>query len=495
MTQHSSSKIFISYRRTDSAAYAQSIYARLSQEFSEDRVFMDVDTIQAGADFQKAIEAAISECDVMVALIGKKWIDGDGPGTRRLEDAKDYVRLEISTALDRDVRVIPVLVDGMAMPDEQELPSSIRPITRRNALEISNTRFNYDLERLITAVRRVLDTTKSIQLAKSPDKSSESKNQPEWRRIRVSATSIGISSMAILLVLCGVWWAHQAQYRPAAISAKKDALQPMKGASPETKPDKAKEPRTGLPAFSPGTVFRDRLSLGGEGPEMVVIPGGSFRMGDVQGTGEKDELPVHTVMFQKPFAIGRYEVTFAEYDRFTKNTNRQFPSDNSWGRARRPVIFVSWLDAVEYAKWLSVQTGSRYRLPSEAEWEYAARGGSETPYWWGSAFAPGMANCRSCGSPWQGKTAPVGSFKPNSFGLYDSAGNVWEWVEECWHANYSGAPVDGSAWASGGNCARRIIRGGSWSNYSRDVRSSNRGGYYPENRDYFIGFRVVRELH
>ena len=105
-----------------------------------------------------------------------------------------------------------------------------------------------------------------------------------------------------------------------------------------------------------------------------------------------------------------------------------------------------------------------------------------------------MANCRGCGSQWQNKTAPVGSFKPNPFGLYDTAGNVWEWVEECWHDNYSGAPTDGSAWTRGGNCARRIIRGGSWINPPRNVRSSNRGGYYPENRDYFIGFRLVQEL-
>jgi formylglycine-generating enzyme required for sulfatase activity len=173
--------------------------------------------------------------------------------------------------------------------------------------------------------------------------------------------------------------------------------------------------------------------------------------------------------------------------------NRQFPIDEGWGRGRRPVIYVSWQDAVEYAKWLSAQTGRRYRLPTEAEWECAARGGKETVYWWGNDWVKGSANCIGCGSKWDKRTAPVGSFQPNPFGLYDTAGNVWEWVEDCWHDNYSGAPTDGSAWISGGNCARRVIRGGSWNNPSKDLRSSNRSSYYLDNRNFNIGFRLARD--
>ncbi|RMD68212.1 MAG: PEGA domain-containing protein, partial [Gammaproteobacteria bacterium] len=179
-----------------------------------------------------------------------------------------------------------------------------------------------------------------------------------------------------------------------------------------------------------GKSFRDRLRDGGFGPEMVVIPPGRFLMGspfDEEGR-DSDEGPQHRVSIARPFAIGRYEVTFEEYDRFCEATGRRRPDDNGWGRGKRPVINVSWHDAKAYARWLSKQTGKRYRLPSEAEWEYAARAGTSTRYWWGDRVGHGHANCDGCGSWWDGKeTAPVGFFDPNPWGLYDTAGNVWEW--------------------------------------------------------------------
>ncbi len=249
--------------------------------------------------------------------------------------------------------------------------------------------------------------------------------------------------------------------------------------------------------LSAGKVFRDRLANGREGPEMVVAPAGSFRMGDVQGGGSRAEIPVRTVNIQKPFAIGRYEMTFDEYDQFAEATNRPLPNDFGWGRGRRPVINVSWQDAVAYAKWLSEQTGKRYRLPTEAEWEYAARGGKETAYWWGKDLGKGMANCDRCGSQWDHKqTAPVGSFKPNPFGLYDTAGNVSEWVEDCWHIDYNGAPGDGSAWKEkgGGICDRRMMRGGSFVNGPEVLRASYRIDNLAGYRYDLIGFRLARDL-
>ena len=153
------SKLFISYRRDDSAGYARAIHSRLVQHFSKDQVFMDVDTVEPGADFVQAIQKAVGECDVLVALIGKRWAGRESSGISRLDNEKDYVRLEVSMALARDVRVIPVLVDGMTMPNEDSLPSPLQPITRRNAIEVSNTRFHYDVDQLITAVRKILDTT------------------------------------------------------------------------------------------------------------------------------------------------------------------------------------------------------------------------------------------------------------------------------------------------------------------------------------------------
>src|SRR5262245_10279533 len=247
---------------------------------------------------------------------------------------------------------------------------------------------------------------------------------------------------------------------------------------------------------SSAKVLRDRLKSGGEGPAMVMITAGSFQMGDVQGR-DKSAMPVRTVRFQKPFAIGRYEVTFEEYDKFDKATRRELPNYGCWGRGRQPVINFSWQDAVEYGKWLSTQTGKRYRLPTEAEWEYAARGGTETLHWWGNEMKTAMANCAGCGSQWDEKlTAPVGSFPPNPFGLYDTAGNVWEWVEDCDHEDYAAAPTDGSAWMKegGGNCYTRVFRGGAWNYASRRVRSSFRGRGDPGVRSAAIGFRLVREI-
>ena len=249
--------------------------------------------------------------------------------------------------------------------------------------------------------------------------------------------------------------------------------------------------------LKPGQVFRDRLKSGADGPEMVVTPAGKFRMGDIQDTGRKSEQPVHEVYIGKHFAMSRYEVTFEQYDEFAKATGRKLPNDRGWGRGSWPVIYVSWEDARNYAAWLSEQTGKRYHLPSEAEWEYGARGGTETAYWWDNDFLNGMANCAECGSRWDfEQAAPAGSFKPNPFGLYDTAGNVWEWVEDCWHENYIGAPGDGTAWGKedGGNCARRVIRGGSYTRERDFLRSSYRWNSEDVGRHHGMGFRLVREL-
>jgi formylglycine-generating enzyme required for sulfatase activity len=247
-------------------------------------------------------------------------------------------------------------------------------------------------------------------------------------------------------------------------------------------------------SFSAGEVYRDRLKDGSEGPEMVWIAAGSFQMGDIQGGGYSDEKPVHRVSITQPFAMGRYEVTFAEYDKFAEATGREKPSDRGWGRGNRPVINVSWHDAVAYAEWLSEQTGKKYRLPTEAEWEYAARGGTSTKYWWGNNIGKNRANCRGCGSRWDGKsTAPVGSFAPNPFGLYDTAGNVWEWCADSWHGSYKGAPTDGRVW-SGGDESYRVLRGGSWFNIPRSARTADRVRYTSDERNDFYGFRVVSSV-
>ena len=239
-----------------------------------------------------------------------------------------------------------------------------------------------------------------------------------------------------------------------------------------------------------GTVFRDCPTC----PELVVIPAGRFRMGCVSGRDCQDnEVPVHNVEVPS-FALGVYEVTFEEYDRFAQATRRDRPSDGSGDRGSRPVINVSWEDATTYAAWLSEETGEAYRLPSESEWEYAARAGTTTRYTWGDDIGRNRANCGTgCRDRWYGRT-PTGSFEANAWGLHDVHGNVREWVEDCWHESYARAPRDGSAWTTGGTCTRRVIRDGSWYNSPRWLRSANRNGFDAEYRSNSVGFRVARTL-
>ena len=242
--------------------------------------------------------------------------------------------------------------------------------------------------------------------------------------------------------------------------------------------------------------FSDELGSGGQGPEMVVIPAGRFRMGCVSGRDcRNSEKPVHEVRIAKSFALSKYEVTFAQWDACVVDGGCGRPNDRGWGRVNRPVIDVSWNDAMKYVKWLSRKTGKRYRLPSEAEWEYAARAGTTTKYSWGNDIGRNRANCDGCGSRWDNqKTASVGSFPANGFGLYDMHGNVSEWTQDCWHEDYQGAPSDGSAWTSGGDCGRHVLRGGSSYSYPSDLRAADRSWYVTFFRDYLYGFRVARTL-
>ena len=271
------------------------------------------------------------------------------------------------------------------------------------------------------------------------------------------------------------------------------------------------------PDGGPQAVFRDRLvapwsvprsqtvrddpSVQPLPPQMVSIPGGSFVMGSPADEQDRsaDEGPQHKVEVP-PFLLARSEVTFEEYDRFVKATGRRSPKDRGWGRGNRPVMKVSFEDAQAYAAWLSKRVGDAFRLPSEAEWEYAARAGSAGKYWWGEEVRRGkdsevMANCGGCGSRWDNKqTAPVGSFAANPFGLVDMHGNVWEWTTDCWHGNYDKAPTDGSAWEkeAGGDCAQRVVRGGSWFIEPAGVRSALRNRNDTDGAFDLLGFRLAR---
>jgi formylglycine-generating enzyme required for sulfatase activity len=251
-----------------------------------------------------------------------------------------------------------------------------------------------------------------------------------------------------------------------------------------------------------GKSFRDCPSC----PDMVVVPAGEFLMGSPEterGRG-KDEGPQHKVAIDQPFAVGKYEVTFAEWDACVADRGCSYkPSDEGWGRGRRPVINVSWSDTKQFTDWLSKKAGKDYRLLTEAEWEYAARGVTKTsepstPFFTGATISFKQANYDAnftYGPGSQGsyrqKTSDVGSFPRNSFGLYDMHGNVWEWVQDCYTPSYEGAPSDGSAVAAG-KCDLRILRGGAWNYYPKLLRSAYRYSTPPEVRLNNFGFRVAR---
>jgi formylglycine-generating enzyme required for sulfatase activity len=275
---------------------------------------------------------------------------------------------------------------------------------------------------------------------------------------------------------------------------------------------------------APGTVFHDCPDC----PEMVVVPAGSFMMGSnpAEITAlEKQypkklylsdyyrrEGPQHKVTIARPFAIGRYEVTFAEWDACVAAGGcKHNPSDQGWGRGKLPVVDVSWDNITnEYLPWLSRKTGKTYRLPSEAEWEYAARAGTTTPFWWGSSISTSQANYDGRGTYGRGprgeyrqKTVPVDSFAPNPWGLFNVHGNVMEWVQDCLsNVDYRGAPTDGSAWTTAGakpgttlECVQRGLRGGFWGGEPRGLRSASRHWDMPDMQDLpNAGFRLARTL-
>lgn len=226
------------------------------------------------------------------------------------------------------------------------------------------------------------------------------------------------------------------------------------------------------------------------GMEFVFVEGGQFMMGDSFGDGNKSELPVHQVTLDG-FAVGMHEVTFDQYDKFCDATGIEKPSDEEWGRGNRPVINVSWHDANAFAEWLSKQNKQKFNLPSEAQWEYFARAGTTGRYWMGNKIGKNAAQCDNCINKFEPKqTVPVGSFRPNPWGIYDTAGNVNEWCQDNRHKNYQGAPDDSSPWLNGSN-RRARYRGGSWSTDANWLRSASRD-YEGKNQKYNdIGFRLI----
>lgn len=480
-------RIFISYRRDDSAGHAGRVCDRIAQRFGRDVVFFDVDAIPLGVNFVKVLREEVAQCSVLLAIIGPDWLEmRDETGQRRLDDPRDLVRIEIAAALTRDIPVIPVLLEGAQMPRPEQLPEDIRELSERNGLNVRHASFDGDMAKLLSALQGST-ASPPPSLSSSPDD-----------RLRAQAAS----------ALAGL----HGDLAPEEV----ERLRREGRIWVRTGMAAAQKVQWLLPANGRKEWFKDIES----GPEMVVVPAGKFEMGSAEGEAgrQDDEGPRHSVVIAAPFAVGRLAVTRREFAAFVESSQYRmdrgafvwvgvewmFDPTKSWrdpGFAQdesHPVVNVNWHDAKAYVAWLSAMTGKSYRLLSEAEWEYVARAGSSAPFWWGTGVATEkQANYRNFDPQsertYQGKTAPAMHFEPNPWGLYNVHGNVWEWCEDTWHPNYNGAPTDGSPWL-GGNTGLRVRRGGSWGNDVWELRAARRSKYNPDVRRGSLGFRVARTL-
>lgn len=327
----------------------------------------------------------------------------------------------------------------------------------------------------------------------------------------------GALAVVAYLLLLAVATAVPAQepFRTAALRPLAESV-PAPNASP-IRPVMSGRP-DGPVQLTPGTIFRDCRNC----PDMVVVPAGAYMMGSAAGESERVQVPRryrgraeprHEVEIPVPFAIGRNELRRVDFARFVEATGRSvrgcwiltprgwaFRPDLGWLNPgfpqsdNDPVVCVSWEDAHAYTYWLSAQTRQSYRLPTEAEWEYVARAGTTTARPWGEEIGRNFANCRGCGSRWDNlRTAPVRSFPDNGFRVHELLGNVEEWVQDCWHEDYAGAPGDGTAWQEG-SCTFRVFRGGAWLSAPEAVRSAHRNRELPSFRGNFLGFRLARDV-
>jgi len=441
------SDIFICYSRTDSAIARQFTESLQAEGWT---VYMDVQT-QVGKRWHKEIQTQLQAAKAVVVLWSVNSIDSDFV----LEEA-DYGR--------RHTILFPAFIESV------ELPYGFSRIQTADMIGWTGEPGHPGLVQLLAALRGHLGT---VIASPQPD-SVVGRNKP---------APAGVSG------------------KPKAQMPETVAARPYSGLHQNLDSTASVIPTPPATAFTPGQTFCDTLKIGGEGPLMVVIPPGRFMMGSPPDEPKRldTESPQHEVMIKTPFALGVCAVTFADYDLFCQSTQRKLPSNRGRGRDNRPVINVSWHDAQEYCAWLSGQTGHGYRLPSETEWEYACRAGTQTPFSFGGNITPEQVNYDG-NYPYAGdkkgqyrkKTVPVKSLPPSAWGLYEMHGNVWEWVQDARYDNYNGAPTDGSVWESAETGVARVLRGGSWSGTARYCRSAFRYGSGPDDHRSNAGFRCAR---
>lgn len=514
-------KIFINYRRKDSAPYAGRLYDRLAGHFGHDHVFMDIDQIEPGEVFDQVIQGKLRAVQAAVVLIGVHWLDiADADGQRRLDHPDDWVRLEIAALLERNIRVIPVLVGGAILPKSTQLPECLVPLIRRQAIEITDHRFHADADKLIKVLEKIVDVPVSPK--SDPPKKPEEPERSGFPRFVAIAGVIGIGFVGIYFGLM------LPKLSPMKLEPENPAVEPIAAAA-------ISEPITQPVSELPQAAVIE--------PDMVNIPAGKFLMGSPETEAGRMnwEGPQHEVTISRPFALSRHEITVGHFRQFVEDAGYRTTAEKNgkgcsiWNRGKKlaellperrwnnpgyeqsddhPVVCVSWDDAQAYVTWLSDRSSKPYRLPTEAEWEYAVRAGTKT-----ARFYPDDQQCQHANGLGQEAqkakkfiagydwvlaectddyvyAAPVGRFKRNQYGLSDMLGNVSEWTQDCLHENYQGAPTDGSAWLEkyDGDCNLRVIRGGSWYLEPKFLRSARRGSVKTDEANFSLGFRIAKAL-
>ena len=444
--------IFISYRRACGSAFqAIEIHRQLVARFGEGSAFIDVKGMPIGRKFQKHLEEQLRNCRVFVAVIGDRWAV-DRNGKQLFERPRDFVRLEIEEALRREIPVVPVVLSPARMPEVEELPEGMRELVEYHGVEVKKPAdFGRAMEALMEGIAELL-----------AEEGSAEEVAEVGEEVEVNGTDVRVEDKQDEF--------EEFRFEIATVDARGEISRRL---------GRAKR-------------FVDACG-GGVEIEMVHIPGGSFVMGSPEGEEGhyKDEGPQHEVTVQ-PFAMGRYPVTQAQYRAVMGENPSSFTGDN-----RQPVECVSWDNAKAFCDRLSERTGRSYRLPSEAEWEYACRAGTTTPFHFGETITTDLTNYNGnyvygSGSPgkFRKQTMVVGGLDVmNAFGLSDMHGNVWEWCEDLWHDNYEGAPSRGNPWIEG-ESERRLLRGGSWYDFPGDCRSASRDPYSRAFIYYDVGFRV-----
>ena len=588
-TEQTPAGIFICYRREDSIGHAGRLHDRLRGHFGDERVFMDIDGIEPGEDFVKVIERTLTHCDAVIAVIGKTWVTAvDKQGARRLDDPKDFVRMEIATALRLDVRVIPALVGGADFPHISELPDTLQELGNRNAFEISDKAFHQSVAKLISSLEKVL-TAAQVRRQAEADRLAEQARQPaeearrkadaerlaeegrrrveeyrlaeearrkrederlaeearrkveadrlaretrwktevdrpaqearqraeagrlaEEQRLQAEADrvaeeaqrraaaarrkwilAIGVGLMLLGVAGAGMYFVNKRLAKPPVAIEHKQAPEIMVGKPPSV--DAVSAAAAPAPGWNPL-----RLPAGPASKEVVTpaprvnakdlltyvwIPSGTFQLGCSDGDDQcyKNEKPAHQVTITRGFWMGTTEVTQDAYQRIIGKNPSHFKGPK-YPPEKYPVEYVSWFEAQKYC----LDAGGM-RLPSEAEWEYAARGGKPSNTY---GARDDIAHY------WGDTTYPVGQKTPNSFGLYDMIGNVWEWTQD----SYGKYPATSSSEdpaliprepADGTEAMDKTLRGGSSFNDVRSARVSFRFFYRPTGKGRSFGFRCV----